>query len=154
MLEKIKMELSARANRVDAASNAWSDGYRTGADDALELLKKYTYGGTKQTAGPRQPITELADLQESELRPAVKFLEQDVWDLLTKITQEYAEVMDAYEEYAKNGCNVHLGVRIVDLQFACETALAKIHPDVEKRREIRKFVIRKNTNQGYYGEGK
>jgi hypothetical protein len=55
MLEKIKMELSARANRVDAVSNAWSDGYRTGVDDALELLKKYTYGGTKQTAGPDRP---------------------------------------------------------------------------------------------------
>ena len=153
MLEKLQQMLSD-AEQLKINSGKYMDGYIDGIRDAMKALEESSYGGTKQTAGPQQPITELADLQESELRPAVKFLEQDVWNLLTNITKEYAEVMDAYEEYAKNGCSVHLGVRIVDLQFACETALAKIHPDVEKRREIRKFVIRKNTNQGYYGEGK
>ena len=148
------MELSARANRVDAASNAWSDGYRTGADDALELLKKYTYGGTKQTAGPRQPITELVDLQESELRPAVKFLSQPSQVLIGKIAEEFGEVLDANGEYIGSGHSKHLAEELVDIQMACETMLAKLRPDVKDRREIRKFVIRKNTNQGYYGEGK
>ena len=61
--------------------------------------------------------------------------------------------MDAYEEYAKAGRSVHLAEEIADLQFACETLLAKIRPDVKERRGIRKFVICKNYNRGYYGEG-
>ena len=42
----------------------------------------------------------------------------------------------------------------MDLQFASETMLAKIRSDAAEWRAIRKFVIAKNYNRGYYGEAK
>ena len=59
-----------------------------------------------------------------------------------------------YLEYKNYGHTIHLAEELVDLQFASETMLAKIKPDAAKRRAIRKFVIAKNYNRGYYGEDK
>lgn len=153
MLEKLQQLLS-NAKQLKINSEKYIDGYIDGIQDALKILKKYTYGGTKQTAGPRQPITELVDLQESELRPAVKFLSQPSQELIGKIAEEFGEVLDANGEYIGSGHSKHLAEELVDLQMACETMLAKLWPDVKDRREIRKSVIHKNTNRGYYGEEK
>lgn len=102
MLEKLQQLLSD-AEQLKINSGKYMDGYIDGIQDALKILKKYTYGGTKQTAGPRQPITELVDLQESELRPAVKFLSQPSQELIGKIAEEFGEVLDANGEYIGSG---------------------------------------------------
>lgn len=147
MIENMKNEMIRQKIRSDG----YSDGYLDALNEVDRALKRNTYGGGQHE--PERPLTELLELRQSELRPAVKFLSQDAWTLVMKVTEEYAEVMDAYEEYAKAGRSVHLAEEIADLQFACETLLAKIRPDVKERRGIRKFVICKNYNRGYYGEG-
>ena len=140
MIENMKNEMIRQKIRSDG----YSDGYLDALNEVDRALKRNTYGGQHE---PERPLTELLELRQSELRPAVKFLSQDARTLVMKVAEEYTEVMDAYEEYAKAGRSVHLAEEIADLQFACETLLAKIRPDVKERRGIRKSVICKNYNR-------
>ena len=154
MLEKLQ-QLLDDAKLLKVKSEKYMEGRIDAIHEVMEIWNRNTYGGTKQSnKEPRQPISELIELQESEVRPAAMFLDEPAEILLDKIVEEFGEVMDAAGEYLSTGDGTHLAEEIVDLQMSCETALAKIRPDVHERRAIRKSVIVKNTNRRYYGETK
>ena len=147
MLEEMVNEMV----RQKIHSDGYAEGYMEALDEVGQKLKNNTYGGTKHNV-PRQPLAELIELEASELRPATKFLDESAESLITKVAEEFYEVYEAYIEYKRYGRTIHLAEELVDLQFASETMLAKIRSDAAERRAIRKFVIAKNYNRGYYGE--
>lgn len=102
-------------------------------------------------------LKELRIRRDSALKPATKFLNDDlnsISELFHKILEETAEVGDAYSEYVKQKNNEkirnNLAEKIIDVQFACETALSKLLPLEKHRLKARRQVIKKNTDRGYY----
>ena len=110
---------------------------------------------------------EYADLKSSEVRPAVRFLND--WAAgshFAKVREEFIEVQEAYRDwYGAHGDEMpcinplqeskvklagHLMEELADLQMACETMMAAFMPSRHERREIRRMVIEKNKARGYY----
>jgi phosphoribosyl-ATP pyrophosphohydrolase len=95
------------------------------------ILKRYSIGGEK-----------------SDLKPATKFMSNPVKEQLQKIKEELAEVMLAYQNESKE----RIAEELVDVQQACETALAMLGLSEDERSKMRKKVLLKNASRGYYGE--
>lgn len=108
-------------------------------------------------------LQELKDRRESDIIPAAKFLNQPLSELIRKVIEECDEASD--EINILNGFNIleyydqienydHLLEELTDLQFAAETAKARILSDVEDRWAVRRQVREKNAKRGYYEVGK
>lgn len=91
-------------------------------------------------------LEELKLSRESELRPATRFVDCNLEDHIAKIQEEFFEVMYATWSMKKE----NLVEELVDLQMTCETALAGLGLDNQKRMEARRNVIQKNQERGYY----
>jgi phosphoribosyl-ATP pyrophosphohydrolase len=69
-----------------------------------------------------------------------------VKEQLQKIKEELAEVMLAYQNESKE----RIAEELVDVQQACETALAMLGLSEDERSKMRKKVLLKNASRGYY----
>ena len=68
MLEKLQ-QLLDDAKLLKVKSEKYMEGRIDAIHEVMEIWNRNTYGGTKQsTKEPRQPIPELIELQESEVR--------------------------------------------------------------------------------------
>lgn len=119
-----------------------------------------------------ESLQELKARRESDLLPATKFLSNTVDDQMVYITEEYAEVYKAFENYTyepgfgeetdeaineifaeeNQAIKYQLAEKLVDLQTSAETMLAIMGLSEQQRREVRQKVIEKNKQRGYYQE--
>lgn len=109
------------------------------AVDGLELFKKYI----NDVLLPA--LEELKYYKESSLRPAVKYLSADIDEQIEHLQSEFKEMIN---EKGKN--NENMAMEVVDIQMSCETLLAIMGYSQIERMDLRKEVIRKNENRGYY----
>jgi hypothetical protein len=107
----------------------------------------------------REALQELKERRESDLKPAGRFTNNDIYtfgDQQKSIESEYLEVCKAFNYwYIVDSCaetKNHFCEELIDLQISCETMLAKIGLNEQQRREARKKVIAKNAARGYYKE--
>lgn len=107
--------------------------------DGLELFKKYI----NDVLLPA--LEELKAYKESSLRPAVKYLSADIDGQIEHLQSEFQEMIN---EKGKN--NKNMAMEVVDIQMSCETLLAIMGYSQIERMDLRKEVIRKNENRGYY----
>ena len=113
----------------DGYAEGYSDGWDKAINNVQTILKRYSIGGEK-----------------SDLKPATKFMSNPVKEQLQKIKEELAEVMLAYQNESKE----RIAEELVDVQQACETALAMLGLGEEERNKMRKKVLLKNASRGYY----
>ncbi|WP_196607127.1 hypothetical protein [Pectinatus frisingensis] len=107
-------------------------------------------------------LLELKQRRESDIIPATKFLNAGMYAHISKVMEECDEVseaadddeMDLYLEEGRTENFKHLLEELVDVQFAAETAITKILPDIQDRWALRRQVREKNAKRGYYGVGK
>ena len=90
-------------------------------------------------------LEELKHYKESSLRPAVKYLSADIDEQIEHLQSEFKEMIN---EKGKN--NKNMAMEVVDIQMSCETLLAIMGYSQIERMDLRKEVIRKNENRGYY----
>lgn len=133
-LRLIEQAQKAEKQHLDYFQDGYAEGYSDGWDKALEnvqvILKRYSIGGGK-----------------SDLKPATKFMGCQLKEQLKKIREELAEVMLAYQNEPKE----RIAEELVDVQQACETALAMLGLSEDERQKMRKKVLLKNASRGYYG---
>lgn len=101
-------------------------------------------------------LWKLRERQETELRPATKFLGNTPYEQYKHIMSEVKEVYRAALpcDYSLLGADMgKLAEELVDLQMSCETMLAILGLDEAQRREVRRRVIEKNAERGYYEAG-
>jgi phosphoribosyl-ATP pyrophosphohydrolase len=113
----------------DGYAEGYSDGWDKALGNVQVILKRYSIGGEK-----------------SDLKPATKFMSSPVKEQLQKIKEELAEVMLAYQNESKE----RIAEELVDVQQACETALAMLGLSEDERSKMRKKVLLKNASRGYY----
>jgi phosphoribosyl-ATP pyrophosphohydrolase len=134
-LRVIEQAQEAERKHLEYFQDGYMEGYDNGWDEALNnvqtILKRYSIGGEK-----------------SDLKPATKFMSNPVKEQLQKIKEELAEVMLAYQNESKE----RIAEELVDVQQACETALAMLGLSEDERSKMRKKVLLKNASRGYYGE--
>jgi phosphoribosyl-ATP pyrophosphohydrolase len=134
-LQKIEQSHKAEHEHLNTYQDGYSEGFSDGWDKAINnvqvILKRYSIGGEK-----------------SDLKPATKFMSSPVKEQLQKIKEELAEVMLAYQNESKE----RIAEELVDVQQACETALAMLGLSEDERSKMRKKVLLKNASRGYYGE--
>lgn len=132
-LRLIEQAQKAEKQHLDYFQDGYAEGYSDGWDKALEnvqvILKRYSIGGEK-----------------SDLKPATKFMGNHLKEQLEKIREELAEVMLAYQNEPKE----RIAEELVDVQQACETALAMLGYSEDERQKVRKKVLLKNASRGYY----
>ena len=121
---------------AEGQKEGFEKGYDRAIQDMQGILKKYHIGAEKPS------ITE-----EKELKPAIRFLNQPEKKLLDKIVEEVDEVLEAYNDGESKR---RIAEEVADVQEACETYLAKLGFTEEERRQIRRDVIKKNTDRDYY----
>ena len=132
-LQKIEQAHKAEHEHLNTYQDGYSEGFSDGWDKAIDnvqiILKRYSIGGEK-----------------SDLKPATKFMSNPVKEQLQKIKEELAEVMLAYQNESKE----RIAEELVDVQQACETALAMLGLSEDERSKMRKKVLLKNASRGYY----
>jgi phosphoribosyl-ATP pyrophosphohydrolase len=132
-LRVIEQAQEAERKHLEYFQDGYMEGYDNGWDEALNnvqtILKRYSIGGEK-----------------SDLKPATKFMSNPVKEQLQKIKEELAEVMHAYQNESKE----RIAEELVDVQQACETALAMLGLSEDERSKMRKKVLLKNASRGYY----
>jgi phosphoribosyl-ATP pyrophosphohydrolase len=132
-LQKIEQAHKAEHEHLNTYQDGYSEGFSDGWDKAINnvqiILKRYSIGGEK-----------------SDLKPATKFMSSPVKEQLQKIKEELAEVMLAYQNESKE----RIAEELVDVQQACETALAMLGLSEDERSKMRKKVLLKNASRGYY----
>lgn len=96
----------------------------------------------------KDALLELKERRESDLRPAMKFVDLPLGKHIEKIHEEFDEVLIAALEDDEE----HLREKLVDLQMTCETALTRTGLDEAGRRSERKKNRAKNAEKGYYDE--
>jgi hypothetical protein len=137
-LRIIEQAQEAEQKHLDYFQDGYTEGFSDGWDKAIEnvkvILKKYSIGGEK-----------------SELKPATKFVrESSLAEQIAKIHSEYLEVMSAV---IHNEGKARIAEELVDVQQACETAMAILGMNEEERRKTREKVLQKNARRGYYNGG-
>jgi phosphoribosyl-ATP pyrophosphohydrolase len=132
-LHKIEQSHKAEHEHLNTYQDGYSEGFSDGWDKAINnvqiILKRYSIGGEK-----------------GDLKPATKFMSNPVKEQLQKIKEELAEVMLAYQNESKE----RIAEELVDVQQACETALAMLGLSEDERSKMRKKVLLKNASRGYY----
>jgi phosphoribosyl-ATP pyrophosphohydrolase len=132
-LQKIEQSHKAEHEHLNTYQDGYSEGFSDGWDKAINnvqiILQRYSIGGEK-----------------SDLKPATKFMSSPVKEQLQKIKEELAEVMLAYQNESKE----RIAEELVDVQQACETALAMLGLSEDERSKMRKKVLLKNASRGYY----
>lgn len=116
----------------DGYKEGFSEGYDAALEKAREVAEKYNLG---------------VEPEEKELKPATRFLRVSLADQINKIHAEWTEVMNAYMD---NEGKERIAEELVDVQQACETALAILGLTEDERREARRKVIAKNSKREYY----
>lgn len=100
---------------------------------------------------------ELRDRRESALRPATRFLGNDIHQQWTHII---SEILEANEELRRHTVNddtaaiKRMAGELIDIQMSCETMLAIIGLNESQRNDARRRVIAKNESRGYYDDGR
>lgn len=107
-------------------------------------------------------VEELQQRRSSSLRPTTKFLKYGKWKQSIKIKEEvteFFEIFDLLNQFASNpkpigydSAMLSVLEELVDIQTACETMMAILGADEQKRNEIRRQVIEKNAKRWYYEE--
>lgn len=114
--------------------DGYREGYSVGYDDALEkareVAEKYSLGVT-----------------EKELKPATRFMGNSLEGQISKIHDEYIEVLNAV---LRNEGKERIAEELADVQEACETAMAILGLTEDERKETRRKVVIKNGLRGYY----
>lgn len=133
--------------------------------DLDDLILTFACGGPtirRQRDVVWQALRELQKRKESDLIPATKFLGLEVGTLAKKVIEECDEVVDEInvlegddilESSLKDGQirnYQHLLEELTDVQFAAETAITKILPDINDRWAVRRQTRDKNNKRGYY----
>jgi flagellar biosynthesis/type III secretory pathway protein FliH len=141
--DKIMMEVQEQMDQSEKSLSKYNegyvDGYSDGYDKGVETVRavaiKYSLGGEKAHT-------------ETELKPAIRFLNQSLGKLIEKVVEEVDEVVQAYND----GESVErIAEELADVQLAAETAMSKLPSYVqEKRRSTRIGCIKKNSDRGYY----
>ncbi len=116
----------------DGYREGFSDGYDVALERAREVAEKYNLG---------------IEPKEKELKPATRFLGISLGDQVNKIHSELNEVIKAVMD---NEGKERIAEELVDVQQACETALAILGLTEDERREARRKVIVKNSKREYY----
>jgi hypothetical protein len=84
---------------------------------------------------------------EKELKPATRFMGNSLEGQVSKIHDEYIEVLNAV---MRNEGKERIAEELADVQEACETALAILGLTEDERKEVRRKVVIKNGLRGYY----
>lgn len=120
-------------------------------DELIEIAESYAWticDGERVENDVLECLLELKERQESDLRPADKFLTNDTGQQMNHITEEYCEVVTEYNRSSEE----RLVEELIDLQMSCETMLANLGLDEQQRREARKKVLAKNAARGYFSK--
>ena len=132
----VEKMLQASEESLAKYNEGYREGYSDGYDDALEkareVAEKYSLGVT-----------------EKELKPATRFMGNSLECQISKIHDEYIEVLNAV---MRNESKERIAEELADVQEACETAMAILGLTEGERRTIRKKVLCKNASRGYYNE--
>lgn len=140
-MNKFKAKAMQETERMIVASEeslakyneGYKEGYSDGYDKALGnvqvIIRKYNLGG------------------EKELKPATRFLSCSLEGQISKIHDEYIEVLNAV---LRNEGKERIAEELADVQEACETALAILGLTEDERKETRRKVVIKNGLRGYY----
>lgn len=140
--DKIMMEVQEQMDQSEKSLSKYNegyvDGYSDGYDKGVETVRavaiKYSLGGEKAHT-------------ETELKPAIHFLNQSKGRQIDKIVEECEEVVQAWNDGERIE---RIAEEVADLQQACETMLAMLGYTEEQRKNIRMSVIEKNSRRGYY----
>lgn len=137
-MQAVEQAQEAEKRHLDYFQDGYTEGYSDGWDKALEnvqvILKWYSIGGEK-----------------SSLKPVAKSIRpKDFNGQIEKLKEELAEVIEAHVE---GQGRERVAEELVDLQMACETALAILGLSEDLRQKIRRKVVLKNSLRGYYERG-
>ena len=133
MREKAMADIEIRCKRSEAYNDGLKEGFTEGYDKAIKDAQKVI---------ARYNLDE-----KTGLKPALRFLGNPMRTLIDKVVEECGEVVEAYNDgHAKS----HLAEELVDVQEACETALAGLGYHEKERKKLRSMVIKKNDDRGYY----
>ena len=130
----VEKMLQASEESLAKYNEGYREGYSDGYDDALEkareVAEKYSLGVT-----------------EKELKPATRFMGNSLECQISKIHDEYIEVLNAV---MRNESKERIAEELADVQQACETAMAILGMTEDERKEVRHKVVIKNGLRGYY----
>lgn len=133
-------------------------------DDIVWLINYFIFNNEQLNKNKRQTVVdllkELKQRRESDLRPANKFLGNNLIEQFKHLKSEVKEVKsefyyfidDDYNEEFRKHSRGKLISELIDLQMSCETMLAIMGLNEEQRREARVDVIAKNEARGYYNK--
>lgn len=138
MLE-LEVKKASAEGKIKGYEAGYKDGYDRGRKDSLHIINKYHLDERN------------AEVDERELRPAIRFIGQGIDDLIGKVIEECSEVTRAYMD---NESKARIAEELADVQEACETVLSKLGFHESERRKIRLQVIKKNEGRGYYSPRK
>lgn len=98
-------------------------------------------------------LEEIEMRRESEIRPAIRFIENSPGKQILHMASELLEVVNAWIMYklAPTDENRDAFIREVhDLQFSCQTMLqGALHQSIWQVMKVRKDIIIKNNARGY-----
>lgn len=134
VMQGVDKMVAATVEGVRRYYDGYKEGFSEGYDDALEkareVAEKYSLGVT-----------------EKELKPATRFLGCSLEGQISKIHDEYIEVLNAV---LRNEGKERIAEELADVQEACETAMAILGLTEDERKETRRKVVIKNGLRGYY----
>lgn len=106
----------------------------------------------KATTMTRMSFREVAR-SNNWLVPCIRFRDVSVSEQIEKVKEEIAEVIEAYEQYAKSGRYedmTALMMECADVQICMETLMDKLGAGDIDRSIARKRVFDKNNERDYY----
>jgi len=131
-------------------------------DTVIGMVAKLSANGSEIARLMIGCLSELKDRRESDLIPVTKFTQG--MHTLNAISKQFAHVKSEVDE-AQHEINSLLACRrfysrpeylaaleLIDIQTSCESLLHLLGYQEHGRRELRKQVIAKNAERGYYDE--
>lgn len=131
-------------------------------DDLIEVTKasaRSFLGNDPYSEAVLKCLLELKERQDSDLRPADKFLTNTPDEQFAHVCSEYHEFWNEWVDWVAHRNRYPEKAKIyiqrmveegIDLQMSIETLLARFGLDEQQRRKERKKVLAKNAARGYY----
>ena len=133
-------------------------------DAVIGMVAKLSANGSEIAKLMIGYLLELKDRRESELKPVTKFVQgmhlaDAIFKQFVHIRSEVEEAQREIISLTTDGCcrlystpAYKTALELIDIQTSCESLLQLLGYHEHGRRELRKKVIEKNTERGYYDE--
>lgn len=132
-------------------------------DETIHLVSLISVNGGDTHKEILGYLLELKDRRESDLKPVTMFTQGKRFydDVLAQFQHMCSEVDEVKQEMNNLICcggtkfttpAYLMALELIDLQTSCESMLQILGYGEETRRELRKKVISKNTERGYFDE--